>query len=499
MTGATSAAVRVATIAPSATNPRKNFDESALGELASSISKHGVLQPVVVRLWPPSRKPPKGAADPLYELVVGERRWRAARIAGLEEIPATVREMTDDQVAEVQVVENLQRSDLHPLEEAEGYRQLMAKRYDVARIAERTGHGVRYVYDRVKLLSLTKDAQKVFREGRITIGHAIVLARLSPADQARVMDEGDSDTWNGGPRGGLWQDEHLLFKPDDDDDQETSALKPVSVRELEAWVDKHVKLEAAQADPMLFPDLVATAKEAAETREKVVRITHEQLTPEDAKDGPRPILGRSWKRADGARGSKECEHSVIGNIVIGPGRGEVLRVCVDKKHCTVHWGENIRATKKREKEATKGGATGEDREAIRRRKQQEEEARQAAERARWAKAQSAILGALAAAVRKAPAGAGGQVGKLVLDAYRESAWLAPDLQKTRDKLLPAGRSAEDLVRHMAFSVIVADLEQMFDEKAFIKQAKDLGVDVPKILASAAPEPAAKVAKGKKAR
>jgi ParB/RepB/Spo0J family partition protein len=496
MTGATSAAVRVATIAPSATNPRKNFDEGALGELASSISMHGVLQPVVVRPWPAERKHPKGFAEtPLYELVVGERRWRAARIAGLEEIPASVREMTDDQVAEVQVVENLQRTDLHPLEEAEGYRQLMAKRYDVARIAERTGHGVRYVYDRVKLLSLTKEAQKIFLEGRITIGHAIVLARLSPADQARAL--GDNEDGPGRP-GSLWQDERLLFNPEDDGAEALDQVKPVSVRELEAWVDEHVKLEAAQADPMLFPDLVATVKEAAEAKEKVVRITHEQITPEDAKDGPRPILGRSWKRADGKRGSKECDRSVIGNIVIGPARGEVLRVCVDKKHCTVHWGEVIKAAKKREREATKGGTTGEDREVIRRLKQQEEEARAAADNARWDKARPAILEALAAAVRKAPAGAGSETGKLVLEACR--VFLPQELAKTVEKLAPAGRSAEDLVRHLAVLILADNLTQAFDEKEVARQAKAFGVDVPKILAAAAPEPAkAKVKAGKKAR
>jgi len=482
--------VRVATnmIAPSATNPRKNFDQSALEELASSISRHGVLQPVVVRSWPASRKPPKGTPEPLYELVVGERRWRAAQLAGLEAIPATVREMADAEVVEVQIVENLQRADLHPLEEADGYRQLMAKGHDVARIAEQTGRSVKYVYDRVKLLSLTKAAQRAFLAGDFTAGHAVILARLKPADQERVMNDPDA----------LFTDERLLFTPDEEDERLLESRKARSVRELQGWVDEHVKLEAAQADPMLFPDTAATLKAATDEKEKVVRITHEQMTPEDAKDGPRPILGRSWKRADGQRGSKQCEHSVIGMVVIGPGRGEAMRVCVDKKHCTVHWGDLIKAAKKREKEVAKAGATGEDRDALRRRKNEEEQARQKAEALRWEKATPGILEALAAAVKKLSAGAGGKLGKIVIETLTESVYLQDP--KAVSKLMPPGRTAEDLVRHVAFVSLACEVEDSYGRQQFVKGAKELGVDVKRILDAAAPAAAdAPQAKAKKAK
>ncbi len=476
------AIVQLDQIVPSPTNPRKAFDKEALEELAASIKAHGVLQPVLVRPWPASRKPPKGfpeASETGYELVVGERRWRAARLAGLDAIPATVQVLEDAEVVEVQLVENLARTDLHPLEEADGYRQLMAKGYDVSRIAEQTGRSVKYVYDRVKLLSLTKAAQKAFLAGEFTAGHAVILARLKPADQERAMEED----------GALFTDERLLFTPDDEDDR-FEPRKPRSVRELQGWVDEHVRLEAAQADAMLFPDTAATLKAATDEKEKVVRITHEVQTPEDAKDGPRPILGRSWKRADGQQGSKQCDRSLIGMIVIGPGRGQALRVCIDKKHCTVHWGELIKAAKKREREVAKAGATGEDREALRRRKHEEEQAREKAEAERWEKAKPEILKALAAALKKAPAGAGGAIGKLVLQVFRDQGAYYP---AKGPEPVPPGKTAEDLVRHLAFRALAEEAEDNFDNyKRLTEDAKRLGVDVRKILDAVAAETAAEV-------
>ncbi len=476
MKGGAVAMLPIAALQPSPTNPRKGFDKARLAELADSIRARGILQPILVR--------PLSAGKGM-EIVAGERRWKAAEAAGLEEVPAIVREMTDAEVMEAQLVENLQRDDLHPLEEAEGYRQLMAKGRDVARVAEQMGRSIAYVYDRVKLLSLTKAAQKAFHEGRFTTRHAIILARLSPSDQARVMDE---------ETGGLWEEERALFAPDAPEEDPPRLYKPVSVKELEAWVDRHVKLEAREADPMLFPDLAA----AAETHKKLMRVTYEQITPEDAKDGPRPILGRSWMRADGQRGSKECEHSITGHVVIGPDRGQVLRVCVDKKHCTVHWGDLIKAAKKREKEVAKAGATGEDREAIRRRKDEEDRAREKAESERWKKATPAILEALAAAVKKAPTGAGSFLGKLVLEAFADAMYVSAE-NKKHLQLVPPGRTAEDLVRHAAFADLVQACTQEWDLKDFSADAKALGVDVRKILAAAAPAAEAKTTHPKKAK
>jgi len=139
-------------------NPRKTFDPAALQELADSLATVGVLSPLLVR--------PNAAG---YEIAAGHRRYRAAKLAGLREVPAIVRDMDDPMFLEILVLENNQRADVHPLEEAAGYQELLNRAgYDVARIAERVGKSVKYVYDRMKLLSLTKPAQSLFFDDKIT-------------------------------------------------------------------------------------------------------------------------------------------------------------------------------------------------------------------------------------------------------------------------------------------------------------------------------------------
>jgi len=498
------AMVPLADIAPSATNPRKTFDKIALEELTESVRQHGVLQPILVRRWPADRKWPTalGGAAKLpanaYEVVAGERRLRAAVGASLPEIPVLVRDLDDTAVIEIQVIENLQRTDLHPLDEAEGYSRLLSAKsgYDVARIAERVGRSVSYVYDRLKLMALVEDARELFRSGALPAGHAIILSRLKPEDQARALRRDEDGL------GGLWSHERLLFNPDDDGDEAPAAgtvvdkyrqaLKPVSAKELQSWVDANVRLAAEEADRMLFPELVDTVSAAAERAEQVVRITHETLTPEAAKAGPKIILGRSWKRADGQHGSKACGHSVIGTIEIGPARGEVLRVCVDKQRCTVHWNDLIKARKKREKDVATSGAKGEDREALRRSRADEDARRRDAEAARWVRGRPEILQAVAVVIRKAPTGAGSALGKFILGYFRDSAWRSLDnLTREAEKLCPPGKTAADLVRYMALYTFV-DAALDGDSGEIVRAAKAFGVDAKKIVdrvAAAAPPPA----------
>jgi len=186
--------IRLDAIVASKTNPRKHFDEAALQELAESIGKHGVLQPILVR--------PNGA-DGSYELVAGERRWRAAKLAKLERIPATVRELADAEVLEIQVIENLQRADLHPLEEAEGYEALMkcqhadGHAYTADEIAAKVGKSRSYVYQRLKLTALTPKAREAFYAGQLDASKALLVARV-PADlQEEVLERliGDEDDY----------------------------------------------------------------------------------------------------------------------------------------------------------------------------------------------------------------------------------------------------------------------------------------------------------------
>src|SRR6266851_3889526 len=170
-------------IQESRTNPRRQFDETKLAELADNIRQHGVLQPVLVRPLPDGKMG-------FYELVAGARRYRASRLAGRETIPASVRELTDTQCLELQLIENLQRADVHELDEARGYAALMHLQpdtYSVETLAEKIGRSENYVYARLRLMHLVDEIQEAFYTGTLTVAHAFEIARLQPGDQRRAL------------------------------------------------------------------------------------------------------------------------------------------------------------------------------------------------------------------------------------------------------------------------------------------------------------------------
>jgi ParB/RepB/Spo0J family partition protein len=172
----------------SPTNPRKHFNEAQLAELAESIKQQGVAQPILVRPIPKDER----AAPPLhFEIVAGERRYRASKLAGMPSIPAIVRELDDAQALEIQVVENLQRADLHPLEEAEGYELLMKlHKYSAEQLADKVGKSKAYIYGRLKLCALEPDARKAFYAGKLTSSTALLVARIPVKQlQARAVGE----------------------------------------------------------------------------------------------------------------------------------------------------------------------------------------------------------------------------------------------------------------------------------------------------------------------
>jgi len=177
----------------SKTNPRKHFGN--LAELVDSVKQHGVIVPLIAR-----KKFAKGELRPYFEIVAGERRFRAAKEAGLTELPAIVRELDDKETLELQVIENLQRADVHPIEEADGYSQLITKHgYDVAGLAARVGKSESYIYQRLKLAALIPKAKEAFFEEHITASHAILIARLDEKQQKQALEYalpryGDRDT-----------------------------------------------------------------------------------------------------------------------------------------------------------------------------------------------------------------------------------------------------------------------------------------------------------------
>lgn len=185
--------LKLSDISESETNPRGEIDDKKLEDLVSSIKEKGVLVPIIVRIVPEG-----------HEIVAGHRRFRAAKLAGLETIPAEVKIMTDDEAREVQIIENLQREDVHPIDEGLSYRQLAeGSGYSVATIALRVGKSETYVRQRLFLTNLSPRAAVIYREGKVKStrkwgihgfvkvhdGHMVMLAKLSHADQDKVISE----------------------------------------------------------------------------------------------------------------------------------------------------------------------------------------------------------------------------------------------------------------------------------------------------------------------
>lgn len=169
--------VKVSEIEPNRDQPRKEFDSEALSELADSISQHGVLQPLLLR--------------PLltggYRIVAGERRWRAARMAGLTEVPAIIREMSDAEEMLFALIENLQREDLTPLEEARGYRTLIeAQDFTQEEVSKAVGKSRPAITNALRLLNLPEDIQGMLERGEITAGHARTLLSFKSQEDMRL-------------------------------------------------------------------------------------------------------------------------------------------------------------------------------------------------------------------------------------------------------------------------------------------------------------------------
>ena len=169
--------LRLSQIEPNRDQPRKIFSEEALNELADSIREHGVLQPLLVRPLP-------GCS---YQLVAGERRWRASRMAGLQEVPVVIREMDEEQAMEIALIENLQREDLNAIEEATGYKQLM-ERYGMTQeqVAKRVGKSRPAIANALRLLNLPQKVMDMVGEGEVSPGHARAL--LAFDDQDRIVE-----------------------------------------------------------------------------------------------------------------------------------------------------------------------------------------------------------------------------------------------------------------------------------------------------------------------
>ncbi len=341
-------------IRESQTNPRRRFNETKLAELAANIKQYGVLQPILVRTAPP------GASD-RYELVAGERRYRASKLAGRDTIPATVRELTDAQCLEIQLIENGQREDVHPLDEAEGYARLIElqpETYTVEAIATKMGRSPEYINGRLRLTQLIPEAKQAFYEAKLNVTHAFEIARLQPNDQRRALQECFPQHRNAA----------AILK-----DKEAEA---VTVRELRAWIEREIHLDLTHApfdpqDETLLPSAGACArcpkrtgsnrllfpevrrKSTCTDREcywaKVTALVQIRVRPLEA-EGEKPLRVSqtpSWQTNGHAKDvlhegefrkvsrKGECPNTKSAVLVDGRSAGTVFHICRDEK-CPVH-------------------------------------------------------------------------------------------------------------------------------------------------------------------
>src|SRR5215470_2193180 len=348
--------IPLAKIRESKTNPRRVFDDAKLAELAENIRQHGVLQPILVR------PQPEGEAG-TYELVAGARRFRASKLAKRESIPATVRELTDAQALELQVIENVQRVDVHPLDEAQGYAaliQLQPDTYTVESIGNRVGRSPAYISGRLRLTQLISEAKQAFYDDKLTVAHAFEVARLQPNDQRRALQECFPHHRNAGA---VLKDKH--------------AEPVVTVRDLRAWIAREIHLDLTNApfdpqdekllpaagacsrcpkqtgsNPLLFPEIPRRAsictdrecyrakvqalvqiqvKPLEEKGEKLLRVS--QAPAWQANGHTKDVLFEGQYRRAKAKG--ECPNTKAAVLIDGKGAGSIFYLCQAEK-CDVH-------------------------------------------------------------------------------------------------------------------------------------------------------------------
>ena len=176
--------VRISQVEPNKEQPRKYFDEDALIELSESIKEYGVLQPLLVQ-----------KKDNYYEIIAGERRWRAAKLAGVKEIPVVIKDYSDQEVMEIALIENIQREDLNPIEEAQAYQRLIKDyRLKQDEVAEKVSKSRAAITNSLRLLKLDKRVQEMVMEGKLSNGHARTIISIEDGDKQyaiaqKIFDE----------------------------------------------------------------------------------------------------------------------------------------------------------------------------------------------------------------------------------------------------------------------------------------------------------------------
>lgn len=256
----------IESIRASATNPRQHFDPAGLTELSASIAEVGIQVPLLVR---PMFDPDDGELQ-IYELVAGERRFRAAKGLGLETVPCLAREMTDEEAREAQIIENLQRVDVHPIEEAEAFSELLGRLGSIAGVAAKVSKEQSYVAKCLRLLSLTLHSRDALRSALITIDHALLLATLGEGEQNEALKWTlDRNAGSKATVAKVVEDRVALIKQEDGKTKSRFygyMWEPETVQKLKSHIEGEsgVKLSRApwktQDEDCLLPDVVGCSE-----------------------------------------------------------------------------------------------------------------------------------------------------------------------------------------------------------------------------------------------
>lgn len=338
----------------SPTNPRKRFNQASLMELAESFKSQGVLQPLVVRT--------KNEDVNKYEIVAGARRLRAAQLAELKAVPVRVVELSDSDAVLAQVTENLQREDIHPLEEAFGFRSLLSlndPNYTIATLAAKAGKSEAYVQGRIKLTDLIPPIADAFLADKITIGHALLIAKLPAGQQQAAFNATFQKTWT----------------------TEGNVPTLIPVRELADWIQSNILLELASApfsksDETLMPEagscancpkrtgfnalLFADVRKDSCTDPQCFRAKLDAHISRTLQKKPELVqISSAWNNREGAPlgrnryveldvkrtklanraaanpAQRTCEMMADAIVVDGGRRGQTVKVCADPA-CRIH-------------------------------------------------------------------------------------------------------------------------------------------------------------------
>ncbi len=348
----------------SPTNPRRSFDQDKLQELAQSIKAQGVLVPLIVR----------NLAAEQFEVVAGARRFRAAQAAELFAVPVRVVELTDDEALTLQLVENAQGEDVHPLEEAFAYRALLdmpEPKYDVASIALKVGKSIGHVYGRLRYVDLIEPAAQAFLENRLTAGHALLIARLPQSQQAQALEAAFRSHWGSFTEKQVipvrelaqWIRQNLMLQLEDaifDREDETLIPEAGSCVRCQKRTGFNTALfDDFQNDDRCLDSVCYEAKVSAwlkrqtEQNPALVQISEYYGPQRD-----QPIIPRSqYVEINPTESSEEpgklnqvlCESAATGIVVEGNHVGKTIKICADPE-CPIHHAPQRQEREERDEE-----------------------------------------------------------------------------------------------------------------------------------------------------